>query len=72
MATYLFVPGPRHGGWCWKKLIPYLRPTGDEVYAPSLTGLGERSHLLTPEIDLDTHVQDILGLLFFEEHNHLP
>ena len=58
MATFLFVPGAWHGGWCWKKLTPHLRAAGHEVYAPSLTGLGERSHLLTPEIDLDTHVQD--------------
>lgn len=67
MATFVLVPGAWHGGWCWKKLIPYLRAAGHEVYAPSPTGLGERSHLLTPEIDLDTHVQDILGLLFFED-----
>jgi len=67
MATFLFVSGSWHGGWCWKKLTPHLRAAGHEVCAPSLTGLGERSHLLTPEIDLDTHVQDILGLLFFED-----
>jgi len=67
MATFLFVPGAWHGGWCWKKLTPHLRAAGHEVYAPSLTGLGERSHLLTPKIDLDTHVQDILRLLFFED-----
>ena len=67
MATFLLVSGAWHGGWCWKKLTPHLRAAGHEVYAPSLTGLGERSHLLTPEIDLDTHVQDILGLLFFED-----
>lgn len=67
MATFLLVPGGWHGGWCWKKLTPHLRAAGHEVCTPSLAGLGERSHLLTPEIDLDTHVQDILGLLFFED-----
>jgi len=67
MATFLFVPGAWHGGWCWKKLTPHLRVAGHEVYTPSLTGLGERSHLLTPDIDLDAHVQDILRLLFFED-----
>ena len=67
MATFLFVPGAWHGGWCWKKLTPHLRAAGHEVHTPSLTGLGERSHLLTPKIDLDIHVQDILRLLFFED-----
>jgi pimeloyl-ACP methyl ester carboxylesterase len=67
MATFLLVPGAWHGGWCWKRLTPHLRAAGHEVYAPSLTGLGERSHLLSPGINLDTHVQDILALLFFED-----
>jgi pimeloyl-ACP methyl ester carboxylesterase len=67
MADFLLVSGGWHGGWCWKRLAPHLRAAGHGVYAPSLTGLGERSHLLTPQIDLDTHVQDILGLLFFED-----
>ncbi|HNS51818.1 MAG TPA: alpha/beta fold hydrolase [Anaerolineae bacterium] len=67
MATFLLVPGAWHGGWCWKKLAPHLRAAGHEVYAPSLTGLGERSHLLSPGIDLGTHVQDILALLFFDD-----
>ncbi|MDF1513714.1 MAG: alpha/beta fold hydrolase [Anaerolineae bacterium] len=67
METFLFIPGAWHGGWCWQKLTPLLRVAGHEVYTPSLTGLGERSHLLTPEIDLNTHVQDILGLLLFED-----
>ena len=67
MPIFLFIPGSWHGGWCWKKLSPFLRAAGHEVYTPSLTGLGDRAHLLAPEVDLDTHVQDILGLLFCED-----
>lgn len=67
MATFVLVPGAWHGGWCWKKLTPHLRAAGHAVYTPSLTGLGEHSHLLSPAINLDTHVQDILALLFFED-----
>ncbi|HWB36938.1 MAG TPA: alpha/beta fold hydrolase, partial [Rugosimonospora sp.] len=72
MATFVLVHGGRHGGWCWRKLDPLLRSAGHEVYRPSLTGLGDRAHLLgrfpvdTP-IDLDTHVADITGLLTFED-----
>ena len=56
MATFVLVHGAWHGGWCWKKVIPILRDAGHDVYAPTLTGLGERAHLLTPEIDLTTHI----------------
>jgi hypothetical protein len=51
MAVYLLV----HGGWCWKRVAALLRTAGHEVYTPTLTGLGERTHLLTPEIGLNTH-----------------
>jgi pimeloyl-ACP methyl ester carboxylesterase len=67
MAAFLFVPGAWHGGWCWKKVVSHLTAAGHEVYTPSLAGLAERSHLLTPEIDLETHVQDLLGVLFYED-----
>jgi Alpha/beta hydrolase family len=56
MATFVLVHGAWHGGWCWKKVVPILRDAGHDVYAPTLTGLGERAHLLTPEIDLTTHI----------------
>jgi pimeloyl-ACP methyl ester carboxylesterase len=55
------------GGWCWKRVTPLLRAAGHEVYIVTLTGLGERAHLLHPGIDLDTHIQDVIGLLAFED-----
>ena len=67
MATFVLVHGGLHGGWCWKRVLPLLRAGGHEAYAPTLTGLGERAHLLSPGITLDTHVRDILGVLIHEE-----
>ena len=67
MTTYVLVHGAYHGGWCWKHVANSLRNAGHEVYTPTLTGLGERAHLINPEIGLDTHVQDILGLLEYED-----
>ena len=66
MATYVLVHGGGHGGWCWQRLAPLLREAGHEVYTPTLTGLGERAHLLRPEIDLDTHIADVVGVLRYE------
>ena len=65
MATFVLVHGAWHGGWCWRFVRPFLK--GHDVHAPSLTGLGERRHLAHPEIDLDTHVEDIVGLLEMED-----
>lgn len=67
MTTYLLVHGGWHGGWCWKKLTPMLRAAGHQVFTPTLTGLGERAHLLTPEIDLATHIKDIVAVLEYED-----
>ncbi len=67
MATYVLVHGVWHGGWCWKKVMPRLRSAGHEVYAPTLTGLGERVHLLSPAVGLETHIQDVLGVLHYED-----
>ena len=69
-ATFVLVHGAWHGGWCWKKLTPLLRAAGHEVYTPTLTGLGDRAHLLSPEIGLNTHIADIAALLEYEDlHN---
>lgn len=69
-ATFVLIHGAWHGGWCWKKLAPLLRTAGHEVFAPTLTGLAERGHLLSPEIGLDTHIADIVGILEYEDlHN---
>lgn len=67
MATFVLVHGGMHGGWCYQRLARVLRAEGHEVYCPTLTGLGERSHLLSPSIDLDTHIEDVVQLLFHED-----
>ena len=63
MATFVLVHGAWHGGWCWQKLVPFLEAAGHAVYAPTLTGLAERASELSPDVGLDTHIQDIVGLL---------
>jgi pimeloyl-ACP methyl ester carboxylesterase len=65
-SVYVLVHGAWHGGWCWKKIKPLLEARGHTVYTPTLTGLGERSHLLTPQIDLSTHIEDIVSMLEYE------
>ncbi|MBL8154628.1 MAG: alpha/beta hydrolase [Anaerolineae bacterium] len=67
MATFVLVHGGWHGGWCWKRVAPHLQAAGHVVYSPTLTGLGERSHLASPEINLSTHIQDILNVLIYED-----
>ncbi|MFY9965704.1 MAG: alpha/beta fold hydrolase [Nitrososphaeraceae archaeon] len=67
MTIYVLVHGSCHGGWCWKKLIPLLNRNGHNVYTPTLTGLGERSHLVNKSIVLDTHILDIVQLLEYED-----
>lgn len=66
MATYVLVHGSFHGGWCWQRVASLLREAGHEVWAPTLTGLAERQHLLSPEVDLSTHTRDVAELLAFE------
>ena len=67
MATYLLVHGAWHGGWCWKRVSDILRNAGHTVFTPTLTGLGERAHLASPDIDLDCHINDVLGVIDMEE-----
>lgn len=67
MARYVLVHGGGHGGWCYQPVARLLRERGHEVYTPTLTGLGEREHLLSPTIDLDTHITDVVKLLQFED-----
>src|SRR4051812_17631525 len=63
MSTFVLVHGAWHGGWCWDRVAPRLRTAGHEVHAPTLTGLSERAHLLSPTVGLDTHVEDVVRLL---------
>ena len=64
--TFVLVHGAWHGGWCWRRVADRLRRDGHVVFAPTLTGLGERSHLLRPGIDLATHVADIVNVMRWE------
>lgn len=66
-AVYVLVHAAWHGGWCWKKVVPLLRERGHEVHTPTLTGLGDRAHLINPEIGLETHIQDIVNVLEYED-----
>ena len=66
-ATFVLVHGGRQGGWSWQRVARRLRALGHEALTPTLTGLGERAHLLRPDIDLDTHVADLLAVLEFED-----
>jgi pimeloyl-ACP methyl ester carboxylesterase len=61
------VHGAWHGGWCWHRVGDRLHRAGHRVFAPTLTGVGERRHLLSSSVDLETHIQDILGVLDAEE-----
>jgi pimeloyl-ACP methyl ester carboxylesterase len=67
VATYVLVHGGGHGGWCYRKVIRLLSAEGHEVLAPTMTGLGERSHLLGADVDLDLHIRDIVAVLNFED-----
>jgi pimeloyl-ACP methyl ester carboxylesterase len=67
MAAYVLVHGATAGGWIWSPVPEMLRRQGHTVYTPTLTGLGERSHLLRPDIDLDTHITDIVNVFKFED-----
>ena len=64
--TFVLVHGSWHGGWCWRRVADRLEKRGHKVFAPTLTGLGERVHLLTPKVDLDTHITDVANLIKFE------
>ncbi|MGD8322802.1 MAG: alpha/beta fold hydrolase [Gammaproteobacteria bacterium] len=67
MSTFVLVHGAWHGSWCWKRVRRTLQSQGHEVFAPTLTGVADRSHLAAPEIDLDTHIQDVVNLIRWEE-----
>lgn len=67
MAVFVLVHGTGHGGWCWQKVAPILRAAGSDVYAPTLTGVGDRSHVYNAAVDLTTHIKDVSNLLFYED-----
>ena len=65
--TYVLVPGFWLGAFAWRPVTAALRARGHEVYPLSLTGLGERAHLATPEVSLETHIEDVANLLRYED-----
>jgi pimeloyl-ACP methyl ester carboxylesterase len=67
VATFVIVHGAWGGGWQWRQVALLLRTAGHEVFTPTLTGLGERAHLARPETDLSVHIQDVLGVLEYED-----
>ena len=64
--TFVLVHGAWHGGWCWRRVSDLLERQGHKVFAPTLTGLGERSHLLRAGINVSTHVTDVVNVLKWE------
>ena len=66
-STYVLVHGGGHGGWCWGPVTRLLRAQGHEVFAPTLTGLADRAHLLSAKVGLDTHITDIVRLIEYED-----
>ena len=65
--TFLVCHGAWSGGWSWKKMFPLMQAEGYRLLVPTYTGLGDREHLANPSIDLETHIQDILGVIKFED-----
>jgi pimeloyl-ACP methyl ester carboxylesterase len=67
MATYVLVHGAWGGAHGFKLVRPLLSRHGHEVFTPSLTGIGERSHLASPQVDLTTHIQDVVNTVWYED-----
>ena len=66
MATFVLVHGAWHGGWCFARVARLLRAAGHEVYTPTHTGVGERSHLADYRVTLSTHIHDVANVLEYE------
>jgi len=69
--TFVLVHGAWHGGWCWRRVSDQLEKRGHKVFAPTMTGLGERSHLLDPKVNLATHVTDIVNVIKWESLSNI-
>jgi pimeloyl-ACP methyl ester carboxylesterase len=67
MATFVLVHGAWHGSWCWARVRQALLEQGHRVFTPTLTGVAEQSHALSPDIDLQRHVDDVTNLIRWEE-----
>jgi pimeloyl-ACP methyl ester carboxylesterase len=67
LPPYVLVHGAWHGGWCWGRVAERLRAAGHRVFTPTLTGLGDRAHLIAPHVGLATHVEDVVSTLEMED-----
>jgi pimeloyl-ACP methyl ester carboxylesterase len=67
MAHFVLVHGAWHGAWCWRDVTEALIRQGHRAHAVTLTGVGERAHLLNPDITLQTHIQDVVNAIEHEE-----
>ena len=69
MGTFVLVHGAWHGGWCYARVRAELQQQGHSVFTPTLTGVGERSHLMSRSVNLSTHLEDVVNVLKWEELN---
>ncbi|MEV5848589.1 alpha/beta fold hydrolase [Streptomyces sp. NPDC051985] len=67
MATFVLVHGGYHGGWAYRDVVQGLRSEGHDVFTPTLTGLGERRHLLSSSVTPQVHATDLTNMLFYED-----
>jgi pimeloyl-ACP methyl ester carboxylesterase len=67
VATFLAAHGGWSAGWSWKKMHPLMSAAGHRLFTPTYTGLGEREHLASPSNDLETHIQDVLAVIKYED-----
>ena len=65
--VFVLVHGAWHGGWCWRLVSDILQKQGHKVFTPTMTGLGERSHLMSKDVVLDTHIADIVNVIKWED-----
>jgi pimeloyl-ACP methyl ester carboxylesterase len=71
LTAYVLVHGAWHGAWCWERVGRLLAVRGDTVHTPTLSGLGERAHLLDRDVSLETHVRDVALFLESERLEHV-
>ena len=64
--TFVLVHGVFHGGWCWRRVADLLAKAGHKAFTPTLTGLGERAHLVNADVNLSTHITDVVNVLKWE------
>ena len=67
MANFVLVHGAWHGAWCWQRVLPLLTRAGHRAHAVTLSGVGEHARYLSPNINLDTHIADVLAMIEAEE-----